>query len=165
MHISMPYWQRYMHLNRSKSFLEQTKLAKNGLLNINIYSKCVVADHVAHYTFYVSNSSPPPQSRIVRSGERCGQSQSSPLLITQPCRELFPKVLHCCIVGLGRSFILLPPHVIPIDINPKVSLYNIVTYDSEVLSRVEISFNKVWAKNNWPRQTNPLIETIIARKW
>ena len=44
---------------------------------------------------------------------------------------------------------MLPPHVIPIDIvNMKVSLYNVVTYDLEILSRVEIYFNKVWAKNN-----------------
>jgi hypothetical protein len=74
-----------------------------------------------------------------------GKGQSSPLLITQP-GNCFRRY---CIPNMRRSFILLPPHVIPIDIvNTKVSLYNVVTNDSEILSRVEISFNKVWAKNN-----------------
>jgi hypothetical protein len=60
-----------------------TKLAKNGLLNINIYSNCVVADHVAHSRFYVSNS-PKEKNRILLDQRSDGKGQSSPLIITQP---------------------------------------------------------------------------------
>jgi hypothetical protein len=124
-----------------------TKLAKNGLLTItsNIYSNCVVADHVAHSRFYVSNST--KNNRILLDQESdVAKGQSSPLIITQP-GNCFRRY---CIAGMGRSFILLlPPHVVLIDIvNTKVSLYSVVTYNSEVLSCVEISFNKVWTQNN-----------------
>ncbi|CAB3994514.1 Hypothetical predicted protein [Paramuricea clavata] len=88
---------------------------------------------------------PKKNDRILLGQGSDGQGQSTHLLITQP-GNCFRRY---CIANMRRNFSLLPPYVIPIDIvNMKVSLYNVVTYDLEILSRVEISFNKVWAKNN-----------------
>jgi hypothetical protein len=141
--------------------LELTKLAKNGLLNINIYSNCVVAHHVAHSRFYVSNSRKEKKSRTVRSGERCGQGQSSLLLITQPgnCFRM-----HWWYT-VRTSFILLPPHLILLDIvNTNVSLYNVVTYISTLSCR-DFFQQSVNPEQLTSSNQLTIIETIIARKW
>ena len=66
-------------------------------------------------------------------------------------------ILHCRVTGVRRSFILLPEHGISIDVvNGKISLYDVVTYDPQILSGVKVSLNKVGTQNNsCPCQTNP----------
>ena len=123
--------------------MELPKLTKNGLLNINkINVWLLIMWHIPDFMFQIARKK---KDRILLGQGSDGQGQSTHLLITQP-GNCFRRY---CIANMRRSFILLPPHAIPIDIvNMKVSLYNVVTYDLEILSRVEISFNKVWAKNN-----------------
>ena len=49
----------------------------------------------------------------------------------QSRRKLSAEVLHCCMTGMRRSSILLPPHDILIDImSVKIPLYNMVTYNT-----------------------------------
>ena len=72
-----------------------------------------------------------------------------PTLAHQSKRKLSAEVLHCCMTGMRRSSISLPPHVILIDIKGvKVPLYNMVTYDTQIFSCVEVSLCKMWTKNN-----------------
>jgi hypothetical protein len=121
--------------------LELTKLAKNGLLNIKIYSNCVVADHVAHSTFYVSNSPKGKKSHIVRSGERWQRPVVS--LTHNSARELFSKVLHC---WYEKELHLAATTCHRYCEHESLSVQH-CNVDSEILSRVEIFFNKVWSQN------------------
>ena len=139
--------------------MELTKLAKNGLLNINIYSNCVVAHHVAHSRFYVSNSRKEKKSHTVRSGERCAWPRPVVTFTHNSARELFPNAL------LVYSSIFLPPHAILIDIvNTKVSLYKVVTYDSTLSCR-DFSQQSINPEQLTSSNQLAIIETIIAIKW
>ena len=54
------------------------------------------------------------------------------------------KVLHCRVAGMRRCPILLPPHNRPVDVvAAKISLYHIITDDSQIFSGVQVSLNKV----------------------
>jgi hypothetical protein len=79
-------------------------------------------------------------------------------------RELTTKTLHRRVAGVQRSSTLLPEHGISIDvINGKISLYDVVTYDPQILSGVKVSLNKVGTQNNsCPGQTNPNHYLIIS---
>ena len=74
---------------------------------------------------------PPPKKSRILPGLESAVAMANVHVCSSVEKELTAKVLYCCITGMGGRSILLPPHVILIDVmNVKVPLYNMITYNA-----------------------------------
>ena len=78
--------------------------------------------------------------------------------------KLSSKKPHRRVACVTWSAVLLPPHIMPIDIvDEKISLDDVIANYSQVFSAVEISFDKMWTQNNTCScQSNPYHHLVGA---